>query len=78
MSDKSSRRATIYFEPDLHDAIRLKAVHAHRTISEVVNDAIRATLREDREDLAAFDDRAAEPIVTYEALLKDLKDHGRL
>ena len=80
MSDDehAAKRATVYFEPALHQAIRLKAAHTHRSISEIVNDAVRLSLREDEEDLAAFDDRVAEPVISYEALLKDLKAHGKL
>ena len=73
-----SKRSTVYFEPALHKAIRLKAAHTHRSISEVVNDAVRFSLREDQQDLAAFDDRVNEPTMSYEALLKDLKAHGKL
>ncbi|MES1943506.1 hypothetical protein PC39_05310 [Salinisphaera sp. PC39] len=73
-----SKRATVYFEPELHAALRLKAAHAHRSISDIVNEAVRAALAEDQEDLAAFEDRVAEPAMTYEALLKDLKAHGKL
>jgi hypothetical protein len=71
-------RATIYFEPSLHRAIRLKAAHTQRSISDIVNDAVRQALREDQEDLAAFEERIAEPEISYEALLKDLKAHGKL
>lgn len=78
MSDATSKRATVYFEPELHKAIRLKAAHTHQSISEIVNDAVRLALREDQEDLAAFETRVAEPVLTYEALLKDLKAHGKL
>jgi hypothetical protein len=78
MSDESSKRATIYFEPALHRAIRLKAAHTNRSLSELVNDAVRWSLREDQEDLAAFDDRVGEPTMSYEALLKDLKANGKL
>jgi hypothetical protein len=72
------KRSTIYFEPDLHRALRIKAVHARRTMSDLVNDAVRMALREDQEDLAAFDERAGEPTMTYEGLLKDLKAHGKI
>ena len=72
--DTSAIRATIYFEPEIHKAIRLKAADTHRTLSDIVNEAVRAALREDQEDLAAFEDRVAEPIISYEALLKDLKE----
>lgn len=80
MSDdeNAAKRATVYFEPALHQAIRLKAAHTHRSISDIVNDAVRLALREDEEDLAAFEDRVAEPTISYEALLKDLKAHGKL
>ena len=78
MSEETSKRATVYFEPELHKAIRLKAAHTHRSVSEIVNDAVRLSLREDQEDLAAFEDRVAEPVMSYEALLKDLKANGKL
>ncbi|HET9472626.1 MAG TPA: hypothetical protein VFO82_01960 [Steroidobacteraceae bacterium] len=76
--DTAAIRATIYFEPEIHKAIRLKAADTHRTLSDIVNEAVRAALREDQEDLAAFEDRTAEPIISYEALLKDLKANGKL
>ena len=74
----ANKRATIYLEPQLHQAVRLKSAHTNRSMSEIVNDAVRQYLREDHEDLAAFEDRVAEPEMSYEALLKDLKAHGRL
>ena len=55
-----------------------ESAHTHRSISAIVNDAVRLSLREDQEDLAAFEDRVAEPVMSYEALLKDLKAHGKL
>jgi plasmid stability protein len=75
---EASRRSTVYFEPDLHRALRLKAASVNRSLSDVVNDAVRQALREDQEDMAAFDERAAEPTLSYEELLADLKTHGRL
>lgn len=71
-------RATIYFEPELHRALKVKSAFARRSVSDLVNEAVRQTLREDREDLAAFDDRIAEPTVSYETLLEDLEAHGKL
>ena len=78
MSEETSKRATVYFEPALHRAIRLKAAHTNQSVSDIVNDAVRLALREDQEDLSAFEDRVAEPVISYEALLKDLKAHGKL
>ena len=78
MSEETTKRATVYFQPELHKAIRLKAAHTNRSVSDIVNDAVRLALREDHEDLRAFEDRVAEPIISYEALLKDLKAPGKL
>lgn len=78
MSQAPSKRATIYFEPALHQAVRLKAAHTQRSMSDIVNDAVRLALREDQADLAAFDERAMEAELSYEALLKEMKSHGRL
>jgi len=77
MSEKS-KRSTIYFDPQLHAALRLKAAHTHRSLSEFVNDAVRAALAEDQEDLVAFEERVSEPTMSYEALLDDLKAHGKI
>jgi plasmid stability protein len=74
----SSKRSTIYFESELHQALRLKAAISHRSVSDIVNDAVRLALREDQEDLAAFEERAAERTISYEDLLNDLKAHGKL
>jgi len=73
-----NKRSTIYFEPELHKALRMKAANTERSISDLVNDSVRQALREDQEDLAAFEERAAEPMITYEALLEDLKVHGKI
>lgn len=75
---RPTHRSTIYLEEDLHRALRLKAASTRRSMSELVNEAVRETLREDQEDLAAFDERVAEPTVSYEALLDDLKADGRI
>lgn len=77
MSD-ANKRSTIYFEPAIHAALRMKAAETHQSISALVNDALRHTLLEDQEDLAAFDSRVAEPAMSYQALLDDLKAHGKL
>lgn len=75
---ETSKRSTIYFDPQLHAALRLKAAHTNRSLSDIVNDAVREALAEDQEDLAAFDDRVSEPTMSYEALLNDLKAHGKI
>ena len=75
---ESAKRSTIYLDPDLHRALRLKAVHTGRSMTDLVNEAVRMAFREDQEDLSAFDERVREPEMTYEALLKDLKAHGKI
>ena len=74
----TSKRSTIYFHPQLHAALRLKAAHTNRSVSDIVNDAVREALAEDQEDLAAFEDRIAEPTMSYEAFLNELKADGKL
>lgn len=71
-------RSTFYLEADLHQALSNKAAIAHRSMSEIMNDAVRAFLREDEEDLAAFAGRAKEKSMNYEQLLAKLKADGAL
>ena len=73
-----AKRSTIYLDPDLHRALRLKSVETSRSVSDLVNKAVRDSLAEDAEDLAAFDERASEPLVGYEAMIKRLKKDGRI
>ena len=73
-----TKRATVYLDPLLHKALQLKAVETSRSISDIINEAIRFSLAEDAEDLAAFEERAKEPLVPYETLLKELKHRGRI
>ena len=74
----SQKRATIYFDPDLHRALRLKAADTDRSVSELVNEAVRLRLADDAEDLAAFEERAGEPNLDFETVLKDLKQRGKI
>ena len=78
MSESTQKRATVYFESYLHRALRLKAAETDRSVSELVNDAVREALAEDAEDLAAFEDRANEKDLKFEAVVKDLKRRGKI
>ncbi len=73
-----AKRATIYLDPNLHKALRLKAVETSTSVSDLVNRAVKEALAEDAEDLAAFDERAKEPLISYEEMVKRLKRDGRL
>lgn len=76
--DATNRRTTVYFDPELHRALRLKAAESDRSISELVNDAVRELLVEDAEDLEAFEQRADEETLSFEAVVKDLRRSGKL
>jgi len=71
-------RATIYLDPRLHRAIRLKSIETTRSISDLVNDALRADLAEDADDLSAFDERKNEPTLNFETFVKELRRHGKI
>lgn len=68
----------MYFDEDLHKALRIKALESERSLSDLVNDAVRLALDEDHEDLAAIADRKSEKSISYEAFLKELKNRGQI
>jgi len=73
-----TKRATVYLDAELHRALRLKAAETERSMSELVNEAIKLSLREDAEDLAAFEERASELPLPFEDIVKDLRKRGKL
>ena len=73
-----TKRATIYFDADLHRAVRMKAVEIEESVSDLVNAALRRSLSEDADDLAAFRTRANEPHLDFEAVVKGLRRRGKL
>ena len=73
-----TKRTTVYFERELHQALRLKAAVTDRSISDLVNEMVRERLAEDADDLSAIRERADEPVISYEELLEDLRAHGKL
>ncbi len=75
---RTARRATVYLDPYLHRALRVKAAQTERSLSDLINEAVRQSLSEDAEDLAAFEERAGEPNLAFEKVLKDLKGRGKL
>ena len=78
MSTSDAVRSTVYLEPDLHRALRLKAAHSQRSMSDIVNGALRQALREAQEDLAAVQSRSRERPLSYEDFLAKLKADGTL
>jgi hypothetical protein len=73
-----TKRATIYLDPYIHKALKLKAIETSRSVSDLVNQAVREALAEDAEDLAVFDQRANDPLVSYDEMVKRLKIDGRI
>jgi hypothetical protein len=73
-----AKRATIYLDPYIHKALKLKALETSRSVSDLVNQAVREALAEDAEDLAAFEQRADDPLVSYDEMVKRLKKDGRI
>jgi hypothetical protein len=74
----AQKRATVYFDPELHRALRLKAAETERSLSDLVNEAVKLTLAEDADDLAAFEERAFEPDLPFESVVRDLKQRGKI
>jgi hypothetical protein len=74
----TSKRATVYFDPSLHRALRVKALERDQSLSELVNDAVRASLAEDADDIATARARAKEPSLRFEDVLRDLKRRGKI
>lgn len=78
MSTTLTKRATIYFDPRLHHILKVKALETDQSVSDIINDALLHELAQDQEDLDAFKQRANEPSVSFETLLKKLKTDGKI
>jgi Antitoxin-like ribbon-helix-helix len=70
---ETSKRATVYFDPEVYRALRLKAAATERSISELVNEAVELTLAEDAEDLEVFARRGRGPLPSFDEVVKDLR-----
>jgi len=73
-----SKRVTVYFDPALHRALRVKAAETDRSLSDLVNEAVKLSFLEDAEDLAAFEERAIEPDLSFEDVVKELIRSGTI
>ena len=73
-----TKRATVYLDPMLHKALRLKSLETSRSMSDLINDAVRDEVAEDADDLAAFDARKNEPTLSFEDFVKELKRNGKI
>jgi len=78
MNKSLQKRATIYFDPSLHRALRIKAAETDTNVSDLVNEAVRTALAEDASDIEAFEIRENEPDYVFEDVVKDLKRRGKI
>lgn len=72
------KRATVYFEEELHRALKMKSAEISTPVSDLVNEAVRSALLEDAEDLEAFKERENEPVIDFETFVASLKENGKL
>ena len=73
-----TKRSTVYLEPALHRALRMKSIETSRSLSDLLNDAVRSELAEDADDLEVFDTRKSEPTIKFEDFVKELKRNGKI
>jgi hypothetical protein len=76
--DSSNKRVTVYIQPELHRALKVKAAETEYSVSDLVNAAVKQALFEDAIDLEAFEKRAGEPVLNFEDVVKGLKRDGKL
>ena len=74
----TAKRSTVYLDPAVHRVLRLKAAETDRSISDLVNEAVKTSLAEDAEDLAALEERAAERSVSFEKVVREMRRRGKL
>ena len=76
--ETKNKRATVYLDPKLHRTLKIKSAQIERTMSDLINDAVRISLSEDYEDMLAVEERQNEPDLDFKDILKELKDSGKL
>ncbi len=74
----TAKRATIYFDPTIHKALKLKSIETSKSISQLVNQAVKEALAQDAADITAFEERLHEPLISFSEMVKRLKQDGRI
>jgi len=72
------KRATVYFEEDLHTALKIRAAEVSTSVSDLVNEAIKEVFAEDLDDLEAFEERKNEEAIDFESFLKQMRKNGNI
>jgi hypothetical protein len=70
------RPTTIYLDPKILQAVKIRAALSGESVSDIANQALASRLKEDEADLRVFRDRAGQPTRDYESVLRDLKKDG--
>ena len=73
-----NKRTTVYFDPVVHKALKLLSAETSRSISDIIDEAVRQELLEETEDLKSFKERVNEPTVTFESFMEELKTDGKI
>lgn len=73
-----NKRATVYFDPEIHKALKLKTVNSDTSISDIIDKVVRQALLEDAEDKKTFSDRITEPSLSFESFVRDLERNGKI
>jgi hypothetical protein len=76
--EPTHKRTTIYLDLMLHKALKLKSMETSKSISALVNQAVRNALAEDAADIAAYEDRIDEPVISFSEMVKRLQQDGRI
>jgi hypothetical protein len=71
-----SKRATVYLDPHIHKALKIKAAESDQTISELVNKAVSLSLAEDAVDLEALKDRKKHSERSFSSFVRELRKDG--
>ncbi|MCG6877570.1 MAG: CopG family transcriptional regulator [Deltaproteobacteria bacterium] len=74
----AAKRATVYFDPAIHKALKLKSIETSKSISDLVNMAVKESLAEDAEDISAYEKRVNESLISFSEMVKRLKKDGRI
>lgn len=73
-----TKRATVYFDPDIHKTLKVRAAETSSSISEIINNLLKNEFLSDQEDLKVYRERISEPTISYEKLISDLKKNGKI
>ncbi len=71
-------KATLYLDDTVHQALRMKAAETRQSMSDLVNEALKVSLREDLEDISDWKKRRNEKTYGYEEFLAQLEADGTI